>query len=266
MVIDNLTVNRLRNMDKPSNELEKTIKQLSSSVRTRKAAANASESTVSETLRSQIRGLDQAPRNTVEGQAVVQTAGEALSELNSILTRIRELSVQAANGTSSSTELENIQNEVAELRTEYDNIINNTEYNQEKLLDGTYTTEIQVGTKAGQVITLNIDSMEQSATGLDELDNSDSAIGTLEAIDVIDDAIDTVTKQQSHVAAVQNRIETAYAIQYPIKASLVPAEWQISDLDTAQRLIGLASQQAALNQMIEAQSKISPHAVLRLLS
>jgi flagellin len=253
-------------MNKPSNTLEKTIKQLSLSIYIDKPEDNPPGSSVSETLRSQVRGMDQTSRSTVEGRFVTQAAGEALSGLNSILTRIRELTVEAANGTNSSTDLESIQDEVAELRTEYDNIINNTKYNDEKLLDGTYTAKIQFGTNIGQVITLDIHSVEQSATGLEALDNSASAIGTPEATGVIDGAIVAVTRQQSHVAALQNRIETAYNIQHPIKASLVASELQLSDLNAAQQLIDLTNQQAALNQMIQSQSKISPHAVLRLLS
>lgn len=265
MAVDNLSLNRLYNPEQMNTQFEKAMKQLSSTLRINSSGNDSPGLAISETLRTQIRRLEQTTRNTLEGRSLLQTAGGALNEMNSVLQRMRELAVQAANGTSSAAERESIENEADDLRAAYDNIVNSTEFNEEKLLNGTYSAEIQVGPSAGETVTVNISSMAQSAVGLDTLDTPASKIGTAEAVDIIDNAIKAVANQQSYLAGVQNRVETEYALQSVTKQSLVSTESQLRDFDTAKGLMDFTNKQL-VSQMLQAQANLSPQAVLRLLS
>ncbi|TRY21929.1 flagellin, partial [Geobacillus sp. LEMMJ02] len=136
----------------------KNIERLSSGYRINRAGDDAAGLAISEKMRGQIRGLEQATRNAQDGISLIQTAEGALNETHSILQRMRELAVQAANDTNTATDRANLQAEVDQLVTEIDCIAQNTEFNTTKLLDGNATVtaglKFQIGANKGQSITL----------------------------------------------------------------------------------------------------------------
>src|SRR5947209_11985258 len=144
-------MNAYRNLSGTQDAMSKSLERLSSGYRINRAADDAAGLAISEGLRSQIGGLTQAVRNTQDGTSVVQTAEGALNESTSILQRMRDLSVQAANtGSLSTTATSSIQKEIVQLKQELDRIAKTTNFNGTNLLDGTYNTVFQVGANAGQ--------------------------------------------------------------------------------------------------------------------
>jgi len=170
-------LNAYRNLSTTNTAMNKSLERLSSGFRINRAADDAAGLAISEGLRSQIGGLTQAVRNTQDGTSVVQTAEGALNESTSILQRMRDLSVQAANtGSLSTTATSSIQKEIVQLKQELDRIAKTTNFNGTNLLDGTYNTVFQVGANAGQTIGVAIGSvgkgMDSSGLGVAGVDVS----------------------------------------------------------------------------------------------
>ena len=137
VVQHNMTaMNTNRQLGISTNALAKSTEKLSSGYRINRAADDAAGLAISEKMRSQIRGLDQASTNASDGISMIQTAEGALNESHSILQRMRELAVQAANGTETDSDRGNIQDEIEQLQEELDRIASDTEFNTMKLLDG----------------------------------------------------------------------------------------------------------------------------------
>ena len=148
-----MSLNSQRNLNKSQEALQVSLQRLSSGTRINSAKDDAAGLAISERFTSQIRGLDQAIRNANDGISLSQTAEGALSESGNILQRIRELSVQSANATNSASDRQALQSEVSQLVSELDRIASATEFNGQKLLDGTFGTAIfQVGANANQTI------------------------------------------------------------------------------------------------------------------
>jgi len=148
-----MSLNSQRNLNKSQEALQVSLQRLSSGTRINSAKDDAAGLAISERFTSQIRGLDQAVRNANDGISLSQTAEGALSESGNILQRIRELSVQSANATNSASDRQALQSEVSQLVSELDRIASATEFNGQKLLDGTFGTAIfQVGANANQTI------------------------------------------------------------------------------------------------------------------
>jgi len=144
----------------------KSMSKLSSGYRINGAADDAAGLAISEKMRGQIRGLNQASRNAQDGISLVQTAEGALNETHAILQRMRELAVQSSNDTNVNVDREALQNEVDELSKEISRISANTEFNTQKLLDGTFDGTFQIGANEGQNLKLNIGDMRASALGV----------------------------------------------------------------------------------------------------
>jgi len=160
-------VNSYRNLANTQNDLSKSLEKLSSGLRINRAADDAAGLAISEGLRSQIGGLKQAVRNSQDGISVVQTAEGALTETHSILQRMRDLSVQAANEGGLSTDAkDNIQSEMSQLKSELTRIADTTQFNGAKLLDGNYNGKFQVGANVGETISVGIGGAGMSANGL----------------------------------------------------------------------------------------------------
>ena len=143
-----------------------SLAKLSSGLRINSAADDAAGLAISEKMRSQINGLDQAESNANDGISLIQTAEGALSETHSILQRMRELATQASNGTNTSEDRDAIQQEMDELTTEIDRIANTTEFNTKNLLDGSFSDSFQIGANSGQNMDLSISAMGATALGL----------------------------------------------------------------------------------------------------
>lgn len=172
-------INSYRNLSNTQSDLSKSLEKLSSGFRINRAADDAAGLAISEGLRSQVGGLKVAVRNAQDGISVVQTAEGALTETHSILQRMRDLSVQAANtGGLSSDAKGNIQSEMSQLKDELTRISDTTQFNGAKLLDGTYTGKFQVGANVGETISVAVStSMSAAGLGVDGVDVTTAAAG-----------------------------------------------------------------------------------------
>ena len=264
------SINAQRNLSSVTTRLSDNFRRLSTGLRISTAADDAAGLAISERLRSQVRSLDQAKRNANDGISMVQTAEGALNEVSSILTRLRELSIQANNGTVSDTDKDTLNEEFASLVNEIDRIGNSTEFNNIKLLDGSASTvsfQVGFGTTAN-VDTLDVTLQEATASnlGLDSLDIGSTGSQTT-AITAIDDAINTVSGLRGSLGAVQNRLGSTInnlAIQ---TENLSAAESRIRDVDVAYETAQLTRnnilQQASISVLSQANAQ--PQAALSLL-
>lgn len=159
-------LNAHRNMTANTTQAGKSMEKLSSGLRINRAGDDAAGLAISEKMRGQIRGLDQATRNSQDGISLIQTAEGALTETHSILQRMRELSVQSANDTNVNTDRTAIQDEMNQLTQEIDRIANNTEFNTQNLLDGSFSGKFQIGANEGQSMDLSIGKLDAASLGL----------------------------------------------------------------------------------------------------
>lgn len=161
-----LSLNAQRNLNKSGKALAKSLERLSSGVRINRAGDDAAGLAISESLRSQIRGLNQAVRNANDGNSLIATAEGATDEANNLLQRIRELAIQSASDTNSASNRAAIQEEVTALLSELDRIATTVEFNGTKLLDGSFTAKkIHVGAFANQTITISLTSIRTTSLG-----------------------------------------------------------------------------------------------------
>jgi flagellin len=262
------SLNALRNLSMNETGSSKSLEKLSSGFRINRAADDAAGLTISEGLRSQVGGLKVAARNAQDGISVVQTAEGALTEVHSILQRMRDLSVQAANsGANGDDATDAIQEEVDQLATELDRIANTTQFNGVALLDGDFSDKVfHVGANSdsdNDEITVTIDAMSAGDLSVDGLDMTD-ANG---AIDSIDEAIKTVSSARSALGAVQNRFEHTIANLGVAVENLSASESRIRDTDMAAEMTQLTKHQVltqAGTSML-AQANQSTSSVLKLL-
>jgi len=161
-----MALNTHRQLTANNTMQKKSLEKLSSGLRINSAADDAAGLAISEKMRAQIRGLDQAMRNAQDGISLIQTAEGALNETHSILQRMRELAVQSANDTNTSTDRAEIQKEADELAKELTRIGNNTEFNTQNLLDGSFSGTFHIGANAGQSISLDVNDMRALNLGV----------------------------------------------------------------------------------------------------
>ena len=162
-------LNTHRQLGQANNAQQNSMEKLSSGLRINNASDDAAGLAISEKMRGQIRGLDQASRNAQDGISMIQTAEGALNETHSILQRMRELAVQSSNDTNTNVDREEIQKEVDQLSEEITRIGNNTEFNTQNLIDGSFSGKFQIGSNEGQDIELNVSDMRANALGVEEI-------------------------------------------------------------------------------------------------
>ncbi|MCR5267225.1 MAG: flagellin [Lachnospiraceae bacterium] len=250
----------------------KVTEKLSSGYKVNRAADDAAGLTISEKMRSQIRGLTQASNNAQDGVSCVQTAEGALTEVHSMLQRMNELAVKAANGTNTSADRKAIQFEVKALICEIDRVKQSTEFNTLKLLNGDFATAknvtIQVGAAnvSAQRIQIKIQSIGTSKLGIKTVDVSKLSTART-AISSITKAIATISSIRSGLGAVQNRLEHTIANLDNVVENTTAAESQIRDTDMAATMVEYTKnnilQQAG--QAMLAQANQSTQGVLSLL-
>ena len=280
----------------------KTTEKLSSGYKINRAADDAAGLSISEKMRRQIRGLTQASKNAQDGISCVQTAEGALNEVHDMLQRMNELAVKGENGTLSSVDQSYIQAEIKQLMTEIDRVADTTTFNEQNLLDGTFTGKgLQVGAEAGQHIDISITSMNMQnlatkATNCTWVDKSGAAPVTITvtASDVVSkftnynsaatntyavardfaslnafvkSALQTVSLQRSDLGAVQNRLEHTIANLDNVVENTTSAEATIRDTDMATTMVQYANNQilAQAGTSMLAQSNQSNQGVLSLL-
>ena len=218
----------------------KVTEKLSSGYKVNRAADDAAGLTISEKMRSNIRGLTQASSNAQDGVSCVQTAEGALTEVHSMLQRMNELAVKAANGTNTTADRTAIQAEISQLNSEISRVAESTEFNTLNLLKGTFNRDIQVGAanKDEQRIKIKIDGMSATSLGVNEVNVADgTGKGGQKAIGLITKAIAKVSKQRSDLGAIQNRLEHTIANLDNIVENTTAAESAIRDTDMAKTMV-----------------------------
>ena len=161
-----MAMNANRQLGINNNGMAKALEKLSSGLNINRAGDDAAGLAISEKMRGQIRGLNQASRNAQDGISLIQTAEGALNETHAILQRMRELAVQSANDTNVKVDRQAIQDEMDQLIEELDRISETTQFNTQTLLDGSFTGTFQIGANEGQTVTLELNRMDSAGLGL----------------------------------------------------------------------------------------------------
>ncbi|WP_214716014.1 flagellin Hag [Exiguobacterium sp. s151] len=271
------SMNAHRNMSFNTAQTGKAMEKLSSGLRINRAGDDAAGLAISEKMRGQIRGLDMASKNAQDGISMIQTAEGALNETHSILQRMRELAVQSSTDTNTDKDRVEIQKEVTQLAKEITRISATTEFNSQKLLDGSDNDGkvFQIGANASQSLTLVIGKMDATTlgvgTGTNEADTAGISVANQAdantAITEISDAIETVSGERSKLGATQNRLEHTINNLSTSAENLQAAESRIRDVDMAKEMMNFTKNNI-LNQAAQAmmaQSNQQPQAVLQLL-
>ena len=286
MIINNnmSAMNAHRQLGANQGMAAKAQEKLSSGLRINRAGDDAAGLAISEKMRAQVRGLDQASRNAQDGISMIQTAEGALNETHSILQRMRELVVQAGNtGTNQEEDLEAIQDEIGSLLQEIGGIENGskgiadrTAFNGKNLLNGgeegaSFT--FQIGANQGQTLNLKINDMKATTLGSDDLKISAIDVTDFETTDfdeqlgAVESAIASVSKERSNLGAVQNRLEHTISNLDNSSENLQAAESRIRDVDMAKEIMEFTKQNilSQASQSMLAQANQQPQQVLQLL-
>ena len=254
--------NAHRNLSHTSVALSKSMEKLSSGLRINRAADDAAGLAISEGMRAQIRGTAQASRNAQDGISLVQTAEGALNEMHSILQRVRELSIQFANGTLSTTDQAKVTAEVAQLTAELVRIRDSSTFNGIALFGAAsnVTVTIQVGANQNVDSANNTNRIGVTLVGL-------SFASVSMDVSQIDTAISSVSNIRSSLGAVQNRLEHAVANLGVNEENLSAAESRIRDVDVAQEMVNFTRLQilSQSGTAMLAQANQAPQSVLSLL-
>lgn len=257
---------------KNHNSMIKSFRRLSSGKRINSAADDPAGLAISEKMKSQINGLSQAERNAQDAVSLIQTAEGGLKESHSILQRMQELTVQAANDTYSSEDRGNIQLEIDQLAEELTSIAKYNQFNTKTLLDGSFDGVFQIGANQGQTLQLKISDM--SAEALQIVDNDGKTIKVTDhetasdSIDILDQALKKVSSERSKLGAVQNRLGHTINNLRTTELNLTAAESRISDVDMAKEIMNLMRHQILVQVGIAilAQANQMPQTILQLLA
>ena len=269
MVIQhNLTaMNTNRQLGITNDTLAKSTEKLSSGYRINRAGDDAAGLAISEKMRSQIRGLDQASTNAQDGISVVQIAEGALAETHDILQRMNELATQASNDTNTTVDRSAIQLEINALVSEINRIQSTTQFNTMDLLDGTFSGKnLQVGSLAGQNIEIRISNMDATSLGVTGLSmGSFSAANT--AMTAVQTALDRVSTQRAELGALQNRLEHTIKNLDTTSENTSAAESRIRDVDMASEMVTYSNTSilAQAGQSMLAQANQANQGVLSIL-
>lgn len=266
-----------------TNELKGSMERLSSGQQINRAGDDAANLAVSEKMRSQIRGLNQASKNVQNGVSFIQTTEGYLQETTDILQRIRELAVQASNGIYSDEDRMQIQVEVSQLVAEVDRIASSAQFNGMNMLTGRFAKDMdnpmtfQIGANMDQRISISVASATANALGLkgegqtgsaENLININDADSANIAIGTIDEALKNINKQRADLGAVQNRMEMAAKGIDVAAENMTASESIVRDADMAKEMVDYTKnqilQQASTAMLAQAANQ-NKDAVLRLL-
>ena len=272
VVQHNLTaMNSNRMLGITTGQQAKSSEKLASGYKINRAGDDAAGLSISEKMRSQIRGLNKASQNAQDGVSLIQTAEGALNEVHSILQRMNELATQAANDTNTSDDRNAIQSEIDALAAEIDRVASTTQFNTMNLLDGNFSGKnLQVGSLEGQVIEIEIDAMNcnglalgAAGADLDVTTHADAGA----TMTLVQDAIKTVSEQRSNLGALQNRLEHTIANLDNVSENTQAAESRIRDTDMASEMVEYSKNNilAQAGQSMLAQANASNQGVLSLL-
>jgi flagellin len=249
-------------------QLSVATQRLSSGLRINFAKDDPAGLTISEKLRSQIRALDQAARNAQDGVSLVQTAEGALENVHEALQRMRELTVEAGNGTLGQEERNAITTEVNSLVDNIDRIATTTRYDQFVIFDGSLQSglNLQIGANGGERLAIAFGDMQAQALGVDVVDES-SPDAANQSLALIDQAIDLVSQQRSQLGGAQNALEGIVGTLGTSSENLHASESRIRDLDVANETVDFTKLQilSQSGTAVLAQANVFPQSVLQLL-
>jgi flagellin len=247
-VVSNISSLRAqRNLSKTSDALTQNINRLSSGLRINRAGDDAAGSAISSQMTAYEQGLKQASRNSNDGVSLIQTAEGALNEMTGIVQRMRELAVQASNeGTMDGTERGYLDQEFQLLESELDRIVNVTEYNGQKLVDGSISTGVnfQVGMKntGNDRISVSIANSGSTTLGLND-ETLSSSTGAQAAIAALDTALQTINTSRGTLGATQNRLEMTMSNLAIMHENMAAGNSRIKDVDVAEELVAMSCNQ-----------------------
>lgn len=271
-----------RTLGETAGSNQKNIEKLSSGMRINRAGDDASGLAVSEKMRSQIRGLNQAGQNIQNGVSFIQTTEGYLNETTDIIQRLRELAIQSSNGIYSSEDRMQIQVEVSQLVDEVNRIASHAQFNGMNILTGRFAAasptgamQLQVGANVDQNEKIFIGTMTAQSLGLAGIQGTDNSMISLSSVEganmaiaALDSALKTVSKQRADLGAYQNRFEMAYKGISIAAENLQAAESRVRDADMAKEMVDFTKNQIlsqAGNAMLS-QANSQPQSVLRLMS
>jgi flagellin len=265
-------VNANRMLGSNVKAVAKNTEKLSSGYKVNRAADDAAGLSISEKMRNQIRGINQAVSNAEDGQYLIQTAEGNMNEIHSILQRMGELATKAANDVNATEDRTSIQDEITQLQEEIDSISKKAQFNGTYLLDGTMNSSsakyLQVGANAGENMSIAIKTMNSKALKIDkDTIKVSSHAAASSAMTKITAAIKTVSAARSKLGAIQNRLDYTINNLENYSENLTSAESNIRDTDMATEMVNYSKnnilQQAA--QSMLAQANQSNQGVLSLL-
>jgi flagellin len=274
------SINAQRNLGATQGRLTGNLGRLSTGLRINTAADDAAGLAISEKLKSQTRSLAQAERNANDGVSLLQTAEGAMNEVSGILTRMRELAVQSANGTLGDTERGFLNQEVTALRDEIDRIANVTEFNGTKLLQGgtsgtSFNFQVGIGSTTNDRISTTVKGVESSTLGVVSggsvsslgAINISTVTGAQNALAAIDQAITDVSSRRADIGATQNRLNVTIANLGSARENLSAANSRIRDVDVAAETADLTRNNILLQAGVSvlAQANQSSSVALALL-
>jgi len=261
------SLNTQRNLFATNNAMQKSLEKLSSGYRINRAADDAAGLAISETMKAQINGLNQAKRNAQDGISLIQTAEGALNEIHAILQRLNQLAVQASNGTYADGDLENIQAEVDSLLDEIDHIAESTKFNGKDLLSDTASTiTLQIGATSSDRMEIALSSATVTSLSIEGISLTSAASATA-ALNAISSAIETISTARAELGAYQNRLEHIINNLGTTAENLTAANSRIRDVDMAAEMSEFTKNQV-LNQAgvaMLAQANMAPQSILKLL-
>ncbi|MED2737809.1 flagellin [Bacillus toyonensis] len=260
------------NLTKASGDLSKTMERLSSGLRINSAADDAAGLAISERMGAQVRGMDQAYRNAQDGASLIQTAEGAMGTISDILQRVRELSVQADNGTNSGTDKTSIQDEIGKLVDEIDHIAKTATFNGISLLDGSNASiTLHISDKADDTLGVSLTDVRSTALGgttgkVNGIDVT-AAGGAEKAIKIVDEALDQISKTRGGLGATQNRLDFISDNLISAKNNTAASKSRIADADMASEMSSLTKSQVLQQTTMAmlARANGQPQSVLQLL-
>ncbi|OAI88903.1 flagellin [Exiguobacterium sp. KKBO11] len=283
-----------RNLSINQTNVKTTMDKLSSGQKINRGADDAAGLAISEKMRNRLKALDKAEQNVLDGVSMIQTAEGGLSETHNLLQRMRELAVQAGNGTLATEDRTAIQEEINQLTNEVSRIAKTTQFNGKELLSGKFNDSdsalfIQTNAGANEGISITINDMQALAIGVSSTTQADSSIRPLDfpsgsapeyalsvmtatdandAISHYTKAIDTISQQRAQLGAIQNRFEATSSVLSVSVENLTASESRIRDTDMAREMMEYAKYNI-LNQSgmaMIAQANALPQGVLQLLN
>jgi len=266
-----LSINAQRNAAANSNSLATSLQRLSSGLRVNSAKDDAAGLAIASKMDAQARGMNVAVRNSNDGISLVQTAESGMSVIGDMMQRMRELAVQATNGTNTSGDLSAINQEYSQLWSEINRTMSSVQFNSTSLLNATASFDFQIGANSGQTVSIASSDISITAgvggmSGASAL-NTTTTTANASAIDAIDTAISAINSSRATLGAIQNRFNYTVSFLQSASENQQAARGRIMDADFAQETSNLSRAQILqqAGTAMVAQANQLPQGVLALL-